>query len=148
MNFSSCSVGNSSPSVNNLTKSLSSFSVASSASSVTTMVTSLAQTTPPSSTKPLLDPLTTSISSAVADLAAVSSPTHHTSTSSIISNAFAVTGLSFTSSPSTARPSVIPSALFSQSNVSDTLVESSPSHGSLIMSTQTHNEVTKCGRLI
>lgn len=132
--------GNNSTNINNLITSISSLSVTSSTSSVTTMVNSLPQTTVPATSQPPLHPLSMNINSTIADSTVMSSPVQQTSTSSIISNAFPVSALSL-SSTSTTSSSGASSSLLGKTNVSDTLVESSPaSHGPLVISAQTHNE--------
>ncbi|CAB3990434.1 CCR4-NOT transcription complex subunit 3 [Paramuricea clavata] len=137
---------NSPPRVNSLITSLSALSMPSVTSSPTTMVNSLPQPSPPAvfpqpslpavSSQPPLEPTNS-------DLPPISSPSHHTSTSAIITNAFTAAALSLSTSStvisSTAGPS---STLFGQINVSNSLVDTPASHGPLIMSAQPHNEVS------
>ena len=111
--------------------SLSSLSVT---SSTTTMVNSLPQPNPPAvSSQSPLDPTSS-------DVPENSSVVHHTTTSAIITNAFSPTPLSLpTSSPGSSTP---PATLFGKGNVSNSIVDTSASHGPLIMSAQTQNEVS------
>ena len=125
--------GSSPPNANTLITSLSSLSMSSVTSSTTTMVNSLPQHSPPVSSQPPLD-------STNSDLPSISSPSNNTSTSAIITNAFAAAALSLPTS-SAVSSTVVPSSTFGKVNVSNSLVDTSASHGPLIVSTQPQNEV-------
>ncbi|XP_028395465.1 CCR4-NOT transcription complex subunit 3-like [Dendronephthya gigantea] len=120
--------------VNDLITSLSSLSMPSSVPlSTTTMVNSLPQPSLPAvSCQPSLDTTTS-------ELPAVSSPSHHTSTSTNIANSFTASGQT-TNSASVS--STVPSTTL-LGDVNDCLEDTSPSHGPLSMSVPTQNEISR-----
>ena len=101
-------------------------------SSTTTMVNSIPQTSPPAVSSQ------SSSDSTNSDLPAISSP-DQSRPSTIITNAFAAAPLPLSSS--TSVTSTASSALFAKVNVSNSLGDSTTSHGPLIMSAPTQNEV-------
>ena len=128
--------GDISPNVSDLITSFSSLTMPSVTSSTTTMVNSLPQPSPPAVSSQ------SSLDSTNSELPSISSPSHHNTSipTAITTSAFAALSLSTSSTVSSSVPS---STLLGKVNVSNSLADTTTaSHGPLIMSAQSHSEVS------